>query len=179
MDLVKKCLLIIDVQLGAFDGKKIPTLVNGATALGNIKKLLRKYRAESSPIIYIQDCGDVGGAFEEGTESWRIHPEIMPTAADKVILKRSPSAFDVPELSKTLERQNIRSVMIVGLHSQHCYTNTVLSAIKLGLDVTVVSDAHGTIDSVDKPAAKIVEEQNYLFQSKGANLRPTNEILLL
>ncbi|MCF8060709.1 MAG: isochorismatase family protein [Bacteriovoracaceae bacterium] len=62
-------------------------------------------------------------------------------------------------------------------HSQHCYTNSVLSAINLGFKVTVVSDGHGTIDNENKTAMDIVKEQNQLFQNKGAVLKSTNEVL--
>lgn len=145
MNFKNNCLLVIDVQVGAFDGNKIPALVNGKEILGNIKQLIEKYRSESGLVVYVQDCGDIGEAFEQGTESWKIHPEIFPLATDQVILKSTPSAFDVQELPISLKKHNINQLEIVGLHSQYCYTNTVLSAIGLGFDVTVVSDGHGAI----------------------------------
>lgn len=170
-------LLIIDVQKGAFSGNKMPPLLNGEKVLENIKKLIIQHRKRSLPIIYIQDCGKIGGAFEKGTNDWKIHPRITPQLNELVILKEGPCAFIDTTLKYYLEKNSIKNLLIVGLHSEHCYKNSVLSALELGHHVTVVCDGHSTIDNQTKKASNIVREQNNFLASKGAQLNNTSELL--
>ena len=67
MDISKKALLLIDLQLGGFDGERIPAITNENELIANIQSLISTFRKNRNPIIFIQDNGDQGGAFEKGS----------------------------------------------------------------------------------------------------------------
>lgn len=170
-----KCLLIIDVQVGAFDGIKIPSLVDGDLVLDNIKIMIDYCRMNSWPIIYIQDCGDVGGAFEEGTAHWQIHPKITPSEDDIIIKKRSSNAFEETNLLEVLKSQSITELVVCGLHSEGCVSSSIEAAIIHGFKVAIVSDAHSTIERGKGTPEEIIARVNESFKEKGIEIKAVGE----
>jgi nicotinamidase-related amidase len=60
-------LVIIDVQLGAFESKAIPPIHNGTGLLATIRKLISRARTAGAPVIYVQHNGPAGHPLERGT----------------------------------------------------------------------------------------------------------------
>ena len=170
-------LVLVDLQVGAFDGKIIPSLALGDLLLLNISKILSLFRKLENSIFFIQDHGIVGGAFEPGTPGFEIHPIIAPLENEIVVAKNSSNAFSEPFLINLLNEQQINELFFVGLHSEHCFSRSVLGAFEFVRKVSVISDGHGTIDSNEHRAFEIVEKQNKFFEKNGVRLINTDELI--
>lgn len=173
----KTALVIIDVQIGAFDGKKIAPLENPDEFLGCIKRLLNVSREKGLPIFFVQDCGEVGGAFEKGTEHWPIHPNICPKEDESLILKTTGNAFEKTDLENQLNQLDIDQIIITGLHSEKCVTETFLEAIKKQYRVIIPQNAHSTISNKDRNFRDKISDQNLFFANHGADVVSVEELL--
>lgn len=71
---------------------------------------------------------------------------VKPADGEPVIRKNVNSAFIGTDLQERLEADGIRTVVIVGLTTDHCVSTTVRMAGNLGFDVFVVSDATATFN---------------------------------
>ena len=49
-------LLVIDMQLVAFDGKITPPIAHGSQLLCKVSTLIENCRSEDIPVIYLQTC---------------------------------------------------------------------------------------------------------------------------
>jgi nicotinamidase-related amidase len=153
-------LLIIDVQVAIIDGFHA---YRGYDVLSQINKLIAKARASNIPVIYVQHDGGSGHPLEAGTEGWRIHPEIKPQVDDPVIHKRAPDSFFDTTLHTELEARAIQHLIVAGCMTEYCVDTTSRRAITMGYDVTLVSDAHTTIDNKLLTAEQIIAHHNSLL----------------
>jgi nicotinamidase-related amidase len=141
----KPALLVIDVQKGLDDpswGKR-----NNPQAESNIALLLSHWRKHNLPIIHIRHCSVTpgsplrpelpGNAFKE---------EAQPLPGEMQFSKSVNSAFIGTGLEQYLHEQDLSSLVIVGLTTDHCVSTSVRMAGNLGFDVTLVSDATATFD---------------------------------
>ena len=138
-------LLLIDVQKG-FDspcwGKR-----NNLSAEDNIAKLLSIWRKRGYPIIHIQHCStnpDSPLASEQSGNEFK--KEAQPLADEKQFPKTVNSAFIGTALEDHLQKNNIFSLVIVGLTTDHCVSTTTRMAANLGFNVILVSDATATFE---------------------------------
>ena len=171
-------LLVIDVQVGIIDGLRA---YRGREVLEQINKLLSKARASNVPIICIQHDGEAGHPLEVGTRGWEIHPEIKPHDEDLIIRKRASDSFFETTLQHELEARGIRHLIVAGCMTEYCVDTTSRRAISLGYDVTLVSDAHTTIDNKLLSAAQIIAHHNALLDGFDAGahaitVRPADEV---
>jgi nicotinamidase-related amidase len=144
----QSALLIIDVQQGLDNpcwGER-----NNPDAETNIAMLLKKWRDHHWPVIHIQHCSTnpisplrpdlPGNAFK---------PEALPVAGEPVFRKTVNSAFIGTGLESYLVSAHIRSLVIVGLTTDHCVSTSVRMAANLGFDVFLVRDATATFERWD------------------------------
>jgi len=177
---VDKALLIIDIQVGIIEGFHAH---RATEVLGQINKLLSKARATSLPIIYIQRDGEAGHPLEVGTEGWQIHPDIKPRTDDLIIRKRASDSFFETTLQRELEARGINHLVITGCMTEYCVDTTSRRAVSIGYDVTLVSDAHTTIDNKLLSAEQIIAHHNALLDGFDAGphaitVKPTAEVIL-
>ncbi len=153
-------LLVIDVQVGIIEGFRA---YRGSEVVGQINKLLSKARAANVPIIFIQHDGEAGHPLEVGTEGWQIQPEIKPHEEDLIIRKRASDSFFETTLQRELEARGVKHLIVTGCMTEYCVDTTARRAISMGYDVTLVSDAHTTIDNKLLTAAQIIAHHNALL----------------
>jgi nicotinamidase-related amidase len=153
-------LLVIDVQVGIIEGLRA---YRGREVLEQINKLLSKARAANMPIIYVQHDGEKGHPLEVGTKAWRIHLEIEPHQEDLIIRKRASDSFFETTLRRELEARGIKHLIVSGCMTEYCVDTTSRRAVSMGYDVTLVSDAHTTIDNKVLTAAQIIAHHNALL----------------
>ena len=153
-------LLIIDVQVGIIDGLRA---YGGREVLEQINKLLSKARAVNMSIIYVQHDGEAGHPLEVGSQGWQIHPEIKPHEEDLIIRKRASDSFFETSLQRELQARGIEHLIVAGCMNEYCVDTTSRRAISMGYDVTLVSDAHTTMDNKLLPAAQIIAHHNALL----------------
>jgi nicotinamidase-related amidase len=152
--------LVIDVQVGIIEGLHA---YRGREVLDQINKLLSKARASSVPIVYIQHDGEQGHPLERGSEGWQIHPDIEPREGDRIVRKRASDSFFETTLQRELEARGIKHLIIAGCMTEYCVDTTSRRAVSLGYDVTLVSDAHTTVDNRLLAAAQIIAHHNALL----------------
>lgn len=169
-------LLIIDVQMGAFDGVKISPVYGGTDFLSRLKKLVVACRCNDVPIIYIQDCGEKGGAFEKDTEQWNIHTEVAPKLGDVIVQKKRSNAFAKPSLDLHLNMLCIDTLIMCGLHSQYCFTDICIAALGAKYKVIVPESGHVTCGTKET-ADTIIIKQNEKLLNLGAEIVGFSDLL--
>jgi nicotinamidase-related amidase len=173
-------LLVIDVQVGIIEDFHA---YRGREVLEQINKLLAKARASNMPIIYVQHDGEKGHPLEVGSEGWLIHPEIKPDEEDLIIRKRASDSFFETTLQRELEARGVKHLIVTGCMTEYCVDTTARRAVSLGYDVTLISDAHTTIDNKLLTAAQIIAHHNALLDGFDAGshsiaVKPAYEVTL-
>jgi nicotinamidase-related amidase len=174
----KSALLIIDLQVGIIEGFHA---YRGREVLEQINKLLSQARASNVPIIYIQHQGGAGHPLEPGSEGWQIHPAIKPHAEDLIIPKTASDSFFETTLQRELETRGIKHLIVTGCQTEYCVDTTTRRAVSQGYDVTLVNDAHTTVDNKLLSAAQIIAHHNALLEGFDAGLhaikvKPADEV---
>jgi nicotinamidase-related amidase len=172
-------LAVIDGQVGIIDGLRA---YRGREVLEQINKLISKARSAGIPIIYVQHDGEPGHPLEVGTGGWEIHPDIKPRDGDLIVRKRASDSFFETTLQTELEARGIKHIVVAGCMTEYCVDTTSRRAISLGYDVTLVSDAHTTIDSKLLSAAQIIAHHNALLDGFDAGahaitVQPADEVI--
>ena len=164
---VRAALLIIDVQVGIIERFNA---YRGLEVLELINKLRSQARASNVPIIYVQHNGESGHPLEVGTQGWQIHPVIKPDEEDLIIRKRASDSFFETTLQRELEARGTKHLIVTGCMTEYCVDTTSRRGISMGYDVTLVSDAHTTIDNELLTAAQIIAHHNALLDGFDAGL---------
>lgn len=154
----KTALLIIDVQQGFNDtrwGKR-----NNLNAESNMALLLSMWREKEYPVIHVRHCSVEpqsplqpelpGNAFKE---------EVRPLAGEKQFTKSVNSAFIGTKLEEYLHDNDIKSLVIVGLTTDHCISTTARMAENLNFVVIVVADATATFERTGHDGSHYTAEE--------------------
>ena len=144
-------LLIIDAQHGFLDGEA--AIPNAGVVVDRIAALLASARSAGTLIVHLQNDGAPGMIDEPGTTGWFIHPRLTPELNEMVLRKISDDGFEGTELETILTHKHVARIAVAGLLSEMCVSATVRSALKRGIDVVLVHDAHGTYSLDDIPSS--------------------------
>lgn len=177
----KTALLVIDVQKGLDEpslGKR-----NNPDAESNIALLLAQWRKHDRPIIHVRHCSVEpnsplrpelpGNAFKEEAQPW---------PGEKQFSKTVNSAFIGTGLEAYLHEQDISSLVIVGLTTEHCVSASTRMASDLGFDVTLISDATATFDRQGYDGARYAAEDIHTINlvsldGEFCTIRSTQDVL--
>lgn len=173
-------LLIIDVQVGIIEGFHA---YRGHEVLEQINALRTKAGASNTPVIYIQHDGTEGDPLEVGSDGWQLHPAIKPREEDLIIRKRASDSFFETTLQRELEARGVKHLVVTGCMTEYCVDTTVRRAVSSGYDVSLVSDAHTTIDNKLLTAAQIIAHHNALLDgfdagSNAVTVKAADEVAL-
>ncbi|WP_246684807.1 isochorismatase family protein [Mesorhizobium sp. B2-7-1] len=91
--------------------------------------------------------------------------------------KASANAFSNPDLAEWVAGQGAKGVVLLGAQTDFCVAATVKGAFAEGLGVTVVSDAHSTLDSDKERAPDIIARHNEAFEGQGVRMATTAELV--
>jgi nicotinamidase-related amidase len=142
----KTALIIIDVQDGLDDpllGKR-----NNPDAESNIARLLAVWRTRKYPIYHVQHMStNPNSPLRPNQPGNAIKQIVAPQADEPIIQKTVNNAFLGTNLEDRLREENIQSVVIVGLTTNHCVSTTARMAGDLGFMTYVVDDATAAHDS--------------------------------
>ena len=153
-------LLVIDIQQGAFDGELCPPIDDADALVAGARTLVAAAREGGVPIVFIQHSDDEPGPFEDGTRQWQLHPDLSPTRDDHVMKKPASSSFERTALDDHLRGRDVGALVLCGLQSEFCVTNTARAALGLGYRVFVAEDAHATWPSEGRTSAAIRRDVN-------------------
>jgi nicotinamidase-related amidase len=156
-------LLIIDVQVGLFSIENFP-IYQEESLIQKILNLIIKARNANVKIIFIQHNDSKGKLLETGTSNWEIHPKLEPKKEDIKIQKFHSDSFFETNLDEELKKSEISHLVVTGLMTPMCIDTTVRSAFSHGYDVTLIQDAHSTIDSEILTAPNIITHHNNVLQ---------------
>jgi nicotinamidase/pyrazinamidase len=114
----------------------------------------------------------------QGTPGAELHPDLERAKVDFVIDKgqdpnsQGYSAFQDTLLGEILRERGVDRLFVTGLATDYCVKNSVLDALRLGLDVVVVEDAVRPVDVNPGDGERALEE----MQSAGARLAGSDEV---
>lgn len=148
-------LLVIDLQRGAFDGVRCPPVDSADALIAAACNLVDAARAGGVPVVWVQHGEGAGAPFEEGSPHWALHEALEPAPGEPCIAKRESSAFAGTDLEARLRELGITRLVLCGLQSEFCVSNTARSALALGYEVRLASGAHGTWPEGGQSAAQI------------------------
>ena len=156
----KTALMVIDVQNGVFGWAWRKDEV-----IANINKLVADARKAGTQVIWVQHSEE---EMPIGSEDWELVENVAkPEAGEPVIQKNFRSSFENTNLDQVLDELAISHLVMTGGETNNCVRHTLHSALERGYDVTLVSDAHTTVDGAwgveNLSAESIVAEQNGSF----------------
>lgn len=161
-------LIVVDVQKALI--KENPA--NAESFIEKVKALIKLFRENKRPVIFVRHDDGRGTPLEYGTEGFQIYKETAPNAKEKVITKRFNSAFRGTELKTALDEIGAKKIVICGMQTQYCIDTTVKVAFEYGYDVTIVSGSVTTVDGPLLPAQTI----NDYYESEIWNKRFANVV---
>ncbi|WP_236195974.1 cysteine hydrolase family protein [Pseudomonas glycinae] len=168
-------LLIIDMQVGLFQGQEKPH--DGERILANIQHLIAQARQRQVPILAVRHNGPQGSPIAAGSAFWQLLPELELDAANATLLEKSrPNAFHDTELARQLNAVEVDDLYIVGMKTQFCIDSTCRAAADLGFKPLLVSDAHTCMDTPALPAQAIIEHHNATLGAAFVRLINTAEV---
>jgi nicotinamidase-related amidase len=149
-------LIIVDFQNGFDEVDYWGGNRNNPKAEENTRILLDVWRERKFPLFHIRhDSVNIKSKLAPGQWGNEIKEIVKPLPGEIVISKTVNSAFIGTDLKQRLDEQKIKSVVVVGLQTDHCVSTTARMAGNFGYDTIVVSDATATFDRVGVDGIKI------------------------
>src|SRR3974390_1682471 len=131
-------LLVVDVQNGVVAGAH-----ERAAVVTNIGRLVEKARREQVPVVWVRHSDE---QLAEGSDDWRIVPELDPGEAEPLVEKNSGDSCEDTALETVLAGLGVGRLVVVGAQTDACIRSTLHGALARGYDATLVRDAHTTED---------------------------------
>ena len=168
----RSALLVIDVQQGLCEGAQQPFELDAV--IERINALAAAARAAHMPVIFIQHEGKAG-YLEHGTPGWQLHRGLRVEPADLRLRKTATDSFHRTELQEVLERHEVDSLVVCGMHTEFCVDTTIRRALALGYPVVLAADAHTSEGSAVLAPAQVIAHHNDVLSnitSFGPRVRP-------
>ncbi|MFE8703881.1 cysteine hydrolase family protein [Cytobacillus sp. FJAT-54145] len=175
-------LLVLDVQKGFDDpywGKR-----NNLQAEDNILKLLTEWRTRQWTVIYSQHLSlqPKSPLYHKDKVGTQFKDMIQPQEGEKIFPKNVNSAFIGTHLETYLIDQQLKSVVITGLSTQHCVSTTTRMSSNLGFETYLVEDAIAAFDATDHngihySADQVQKVELALLNKEFATIVKTNQVL--
>jgi nicotinamidase-related amidase len=127
-------------------------------------------RGEKRKIAFVRHDGPPGDPLAPGEPGWPVWPAFAQAEDEPTFSKTVGNAFSNPALGRWIAEQNASEVILLGAQTDFCVAATLKGAMAAGLDVTVVSDAHSTLDFPHENAKDIITWHNAAFAAAGAKM---------
>src|SRR5688500_1077747 len=165
-------LLLIDVQRNMLEGEApVPAAAEVRPALAS---LLERARAAGALVVHVQNDGSAGDPDVPHTPGWELVLPVQPR--ELVVRKDQCDTFAAnPELAAELAARGVDHVVVAGMQSEYCISDTGRGALGHGLRVSVASGAHATYDD-GASAADISAGAEKQLTADGASVVPADEI---
>ena len=155
----KQALIIVDMQQGLFSTPR-----HDADGLVmRINQLAARFRANRSPVIFIQHSGPDGDHLHPSQPGFAIHSDLVVGPEDEIITKASCDAFLNTNLAAKLGKLEVNEVIVTGCATDFCVDTTVRSALAHGYPTIVPEDGHTTFDRPYLSAEKVIEHHNTVW----------------
>jgi nicotinamidase-related amidase len=157
----KTVLLLIDVQKGFND--PYWGVRNNSHLEKNILLLLSSWRKAGMPVIHVKHMstepesplrpGQLGNDFKD---------EVVPQKSEVIFEKKVNSAFIGTKLEEHLLANQLKTLMIVGISTDHCVSTTARMAGNLGFKTYLVADACATFNRTAHDGTKLSADQVHI-----------------
>ncbi len=155
----KPALLLIDVQKGMDDLAYWGGHRNNPDAEENMARLLHFWREHDMPIFHIKhNSTNPNSRLVAGQPGNDIKDIVQPIGDEPVIEKNVNSAFIGTDLQQRLDDAGIKTLVIVGLTTDHCVSTTTRMAGNLGYTSFLIADATATFDKIGPNGKKYTAE---------------------
>lgn len=174
-------LLLVDVQKAFDDPYWGPR--NNPQAEHNIATLLAHWRQQHRPVIHVRHFSvEAHSTLRPERPGAAYKDEALPIAGEKEFTKSVNSAFIGTDLEAYLHQQQITTLVIVGISTDHCVSTTTRMAGNLGFTNILVSDACASFDrrSYDGkiyPAEEIHQIHLASLDREFCTVKSTREVL--
>jgi nicotinamidase-related amidase len=169
-------IIVIDLQTGMFDGTIEPPIHDAAGLVARVRALMAWARRAGRPIAFVRHDAPAGDALAPGSPGWPVWPALGQAEDEPTFARNLDDAFSNAALAEWVAGQGADEVVLLGAQSDQCVAATVKGAIKAGLKVTVVADAHSTWDFGGETAEEIIARHNAAFATAGVNLVTTQSL---
>ncbi|TXR54753.1 cysteine hydrolase family protein [Reinekea thalattae] len=140
----QKALIIIDVQNALCSGEY--KTFNSENVISTINSLSNVARKKQLPVIFVQHQAK-DGPLKEQSKGWQLAEGLIKEEDDIIVQKRFSDAFKDTDLAAQLSSLDVSELVICGMQSEFCVDSTLRHALSRGFSITVVSDAHTTLDT--------------------------------
>jgi len=135
-------LLLIDIQKGHDNLTYWGGQRNNPDAEEKAKSLLGIWRSRQWPIYHIKhDSTNPISPLRAGQSGNDFKDMVAPLPGETIIKKNVNSAFIGTDLQTQLEELGIKTLVLVGLTTDHCVSTTTRMAGNLGFQTYVIEDA--------------------------------------
>jgi nicotinamidase-related amidase len=167
-----KALLVIDMQIGLFEGD--PPRLDADGVIRRVNEIAKVVRATGGIVVFIQHEDDDG--LKRGTEGWEILPTLERMDTDLLVHKQACDSFYETDLPDLLEQHGAQELIITGCATDFCVDTTIRAAASRNYEVAVVADAHTTKDRPHLDAESIIQHHNWMWENL---ILPRNEVRVL
>lgn len=149
MSLINKntALILIDLQKGWVHTEHWGGNRNNPDAEKVALELLQTWRTKNLPVFHvIHGSTDPNSELHESKAGFQLLDDFQPLENEPLLVKHVNSAFIGTDLQERLEKQNITTLVIAGLTTNHCVSTTTRMAGNFGFEVYLIADATATFD---------------------------------
>ena len=151
-------LLLVDLQVG-FEAPSWGRR-NNPQMEEQIARLLRAWRESRRPVIHVKHMSTYPTSLlRPGQPGNALLTPFAPIPGEPLYEKHAHSCFIGTSLEADLDADSRRTLVIVGLTTNHCISTTTRMAGDLGFDTWLVSDATATFDRVGPDGVRHSAEQ--------------------
>jgi nicotinamidase-related amidase len=152
----RPALLLVDIQKGFEDIAYWGGQRNNPEAELRMSELLKIWRENGLPIFHVQHCStNPVSPLHQTNAGNQFNDLVAPEQGEPVIKKNVNSAFIDTDLHARLKQAMIKTLVVIGLTTDHCISTTVRMAGNIGYKTFVVADATATFNK------KGIDGQNY------------------
>jgi nicotinamidase-related amidase len=167
-----KALLVIDMQVGLFEGE--PPRHDAAGVVQRINEIARVVRTTGGIVVFVQH--EDHGGLQPGTAGWEILPALERMNTDLLVRKQACDAFYETDLTDLLEKHGVKQLIVVGCATDFCVDTTIRAAASRNYQVVVVADGHTTKDRQHLSAEAIITHHNWMWERL---ILPRSEVQVL
>ncbi|MEH3130569.1 MAG: isochorismatase family protein [Mycolicibacterium neoaurum] len=156
-------LLVVDVQ-----DQVVADAVRRDEVVAAIGRLVDRARAQNVAVVWVQHSD---AELVHGSAGWRIVDELVPADTEPIIEKEHGDSFEATDLEDVLHRLRVGRLVVAGACSDQCVRSTIHGAFVRGYDVTLVGDAHTTVDLTQwgaPPPEMVVAHTNLYWSHQSA-----------
>ncbi len=155
-----KALLVIDMQVGLFEGD--PPRYDAEGVVQRINQVARMVRSTGGIVVFIQH--EDNGNLKHGSSGWELLPDLERERSDLLVHKRACDSFYQTELAEVLGQHGVHQLILTGCATDFCVDTTVRAAASRDYEVVVVEDGHTTKDRPHLDARSIIDHHNYMWE---------------